>query len=51
MLQEQEVHNQVLLIPIARMYQVTEVLQKVHQVPPQVQVRVVEEQQEETNKE
>tara|TARA_X000000368_G_scaffold405406_1_gene382516 strand:- start:1542 stop:1643 length:102 start_codon:yes stop_codon:yes gene_type:complete len=33
------------------MYQLTEVLQEVHQVLPQVQVRVVEEQQKETNKE
>ena len=50
-LQEQEAHSQVLLTItltlIARMYQLTEV----HQVLPQVQVRVVEEQQEETNKE
>jgi len=55
MLQEQEAHNQILLTTIltliARMYQLTEVLQKVHQVPPQVQVQVVEEQQKETNKE
>ena len=49
MLQEQEVHNQILLTtiltPIARMYQVIEVLQEVHQVLPQVQVRAEEEQQ------
>ena len=34
---------------IARMYQVTEVLQEVHQVLPQVQVRAEEEQQGEIN--
>ena len=49
MLQEQEVHNQILLTtiltPTARMYQAPEVLQEVHQVLPQVQVRVEEEQQ------
>ena len=40
MLQEQEVHNQILLTtiltPTARMYQALEVLQEVHQVLPQV---------------
>jgi hypothetical protein len=52
MLQEHEVHNQIItiiVILIVLTYQVIEVLQKVHQVPPQVQV--VEEQQKETNKE
>ena len=55
MLQEQE-QNQVLIVIlivvvtiIARMYQVQKVLQEVHQVLPQVQVRVEEEQQGEIN--